>query len=55
MIWPEPSDEEFKTGNETGDSEIAVGTVDGELVASWASEGWADDSAVEAGGTEWAG
>ena len=55
VIWPRPSGEETGTGNETGDSETAVGPEDGEIVASWESEGWADDSAVEAGGTEWAG
>ena len=56
VIWPNPSGEEDEAGNETVDSETAVGLEDGELVASWESEGWpADSAAVAAGGTERAG
>ena len=55
MSWPKPSGEEVTVGSETAGSEIAGAPEDGALVASWESEGWADDSAVEAGGTEWAG
>jgi len=55
VIWPEPSDEEFKTGYETVDSELAGATAEGEPAASWESEGWLDDSAVVAVGAERAG
>jgi len=55
VSWPKPSGEEVAVGNETVDSEIAGATENGELVASWESEGRPDDSTAVAGGTERAG
>lgn len=52
VIWPKPSGEEFEPGNETVDSEIAVGSEDGELAESWETEGWPEGAAAVAAGTE---
>lgn len=55
VSWLKPSGEEVALGNETGDSETAVGSEDGELLESWESEAWLDDSAVVAACAERAG